>query len=411
MFELFDVGEESAVIKVVGVGGGGGNAINSMISSGLKGVDFIAMNTDLQTLSISLARQKVQLGSNLTKGLGAGSNPDIGREAALEDIDSIKDALYGADMVFITAGMGGGTGTGASPVVAQVAREMGILTVGVVTKPFFYEGRKRLENAMRGINELKDRVDVLIVIPNDKVRMLAEKGTPLFKAFDLVNNVLRQAVQGISDLILKPGLINLDFADVRTVMKDAGRAVMGVGSSRGEQAGIEAAKRAISNPLLEDASIDGAKRVLLNITGGNLTMDAVDDACKLVYESVHKDVHLILGAVIDEEMGDEVRVTVVATDFEKTYDGKLSDITEDSGLYSDPSCIPQEIVSKEVSVNKSYGKKEVLGIQRVISKSIYTDTSLLPRELLDYNDPVDIPAFIRRFRERVHDTSEKRRER
>lgn len=317
MFELEDAGRLIANIKVIGVGGGGGNAINSMVAANLYGIEFIAVNTDNQHLDASLAPAKVRIGVSLTKGLGAGSNPVIGRQAALEDRDSLAGCIEGADMVFITAGMGGGTGTGAAPVIANIAKEMGVLTVGVVTKPFYYEGRKRAINAEEGIRELKKNVDTLIVIPNDRIHLVVEKGTPLLKSFSIANDVLRQAIQGISDLILIPGLINLDFADVKAVMQDAGRAVIGIGSGKGEGGAFEAAKKAISNPLIEESSINGAKGILINITGGlNMSIDAVQQAASLIYDSAHDDANIILGAVIDPDMDDEVRVTVIATGLE-----------------------------------------------------------------------------------------------
>ncbi|MDI6727490.1 MAG: cell division protein FtsZ [Thermodesulfovibrionales bacterium] len=317
MFELEDVGRLVAKIKVIGVGGGGTNAINSMVAANLYGVEFITVNTDSQHLDASLAPVKVKIGTSLTKGLGAGSNPVIGRQAAIEDKDSLSGCIEGADMVFITAGMGGGTGTGAAPVIANIAREMGILTVAVVTKPFYYEGRKRAINAEEGIREIKKHVDTLIVIPNDRIHLVVEKGTPLLKSFSIANDVLRQAIQGISDLILIPGLINLDFADVKSIMENAGRAVIGMGTGSGDGGAFEAAKRAISNPLLEESSIEGAKGILINITGGlNMSIDAVQEASSLIYDSAHDDANIILGAVINPDMEDDVRVTVIATGLE-----------------------------------------------------------------------------------------------
>ncbi|MEW6739637.1 MAG: cell division protein FtsZ [Nitrospirota bacterium] len=317
MFELEDVGRLVAKIKVIGVGGGGTNAINSMVAANLYGVEFITVNTDSQHLDASLAPVKVKIGTSLTKGLGAGSNPVIGRQAAIEDKDSLSGCIEGADMVFITAGMGGGTGTGAAPVIANIAREMGILTVAVVTKPFYYEGRKRAINAEEGIREIKKHVDTLIIIPNDRIHLVVEKGTPLLKSFSIANDVLRQAIQGISDLILIPGLINLDFADVKSIMENAGRAVIGMGTGSGEGGAFEAAKRAISNPLLEESSIEGAKGILINITGGlNMSIDAVQEASSLIYDSAHDDANIILGAVINPDMEDDVRVTVIATGLE-----------------------------------------------------------------------------------------------
>jgi cell division protein FtsZ len=321
MFEIEDVGRLVAKIKVVGVGGGGGNAINSMIAANLFGVEFIAVNTDSQHLDASLASTKVQIGNALTRGLGAGSNPVIGRQAALDDKDALIGCIEGADMVFITAGMGGGTGTGAAPVIANIAKELGVLTVGVVTRPFYYEGRKRAMNGEDGIRELKKLVDTLIVIPNDRIHLVVEKGTPLLKSFSIANDVLRQAIQGISDLILVPGLINLDFADVKAVMENSGRAVIGMGTGSGEGSAFEAAKRAISNPLLEESSIEGAKGILINITGGmNLSLDAIQEAASLIHEAAHDDANIILGAVINPDMEEDVRVTVIATGLEETLE-------------------------------------------------------------------------------------------
>lgn len=317
MFELEDAGRLVAKIKVMGVGGGGGNAINGMVAANLFGIEFITVNTDSQHLEASLAPVKVQIGGEFTKGLGAGSNPAIGRQAAIEDRESLMGCIEGADMVFITAGMGGGTGTGAAPIIASLSRELGILTVGVVTRPFYYEGRKRSINAEEGIRELKKHVDTLITIPNDRIHLVVEKGTPLLKSFSIANDVLRQAIQGISDLILIPGLINLDFADVKAVMENAGRAVIGMGTGSGESGAFDAAKRAISNPLLEESSIEGAKGILINITGGlNMSLDAVQQAASLIYDSAHDDANIILGAVINSDMDEDVRVTVIATGLE-----------------------------------------------------------------------------------------------
>ncbi len=317
MFQLDEVSRLVAKIKVIGVGGGGGNAINSMVSADIFGIEFIAVNTDKQHLESSLAPVKVQIGDSLTKGLGAGSNPVIGRQAALDDKDSLMSVVEGADMIFITAGMGGGTGTGAAPVIANLAHELGILTVGVVTKPFYYEGRKRSINGEEGIRELKKCVDTLIVIPNDRIHLVVEKGTPLLKSFSIANDVLRQAIQGISDLILVPGLINLDFADVKAIMENSGRAVIGMGSAEGECGALEAAKKAISNPLLEESSIEGAKAILINITGGlTMSLDAVQEVASLIHESAHDEANIILGAVINPDMGEGVQVTVIATGLE-----------------------------------------------------------------------------------------------
>lgn len=318
MFELQEIERPIAKLKVIGVGGGGGNAINSMIASNIFGVEFVAVNTDKQHLEVSLAPIKVQIGGGVTRGLGAGADPDLGRQAALEDRDALIASVEGADMVFITAGMGGGTGTGASPIVASIARELGIITVGVVTRPFFYEGKKRAMRADEGVRELRQHVDTLIVIPNDRILSVAGKGAPLLKSFAIANDVLRQAIQGISDLILVPGLINLDFADVKAVMQNGGRAVIGMGTGSGEGGAFEAAKKAISNQLLEESSIEGARGILINITGGvNLPLDAVQEAASLIHDSSADDANIILGAVINPDMEDDVRVTVIATGFDE----------------------------------------------------------------------------------------------
>lgn len=309
--------EQFAQIKVIGVGGGGNNAVNRMISAGLRGVEFIAINTDKQALFLSKANTKIQIGDKLTKGLGAGANPEIGEKAANESKEEIAQAIKGADMVFITAGMGGGTGTGATPIIAQIAKEMGILTVGVVTKPFMFEGRKRMLYAEQGIENLKNSVDTLVTIPNDRLLQVAEKKTSIIDAFMMADDVLRQGVQGISDLIAVPGLINLDFADVKTIMYNTGIAHMGIGRASGEERAEEAARQAIQSPLLE-TSIDGARGVLLNITGGeDLGLFEVNHAAELVQKSADPDAAIIVGAVIDENLKDEILITVIATGFEK----------------------------------------------------------------------------------------------
>ncbi|MFH1709812.1 MAG: cell division protein FtsZ [bacterium] len=304
-----------ATIKVMGVGGGGTNAVNRMIGSGLKGVEFWAVNTDNQALSVSLADHKLQIGAKLTKGLGAGSNPDIGQKAAEESREEIKLALADADMVFLTAGMGGGTGTGASPLIAEVARELGALTVGVVTKPFRFEGPVRISQAESGVVLLREKVDALIVIPNDKLLQVVEKRTSIIEAFKKADDVLRHGVKGISDTITVPGLINLDFADIRTIMFDAGSAMMGIGTASGENRAVEAAELAISSPLLEE-TINGAKGVVFNVTGGSdLTLYEVNDAAEVIYNAVDPEANIIFGAVIDEKMQGEISVTVIATGF------------------------------------------------------------------------------------------------
>lgn len=306
-----------AVIKVVGIGGGGTNAVNRMINSGLQGVEFIAVNTDAQALQMCDADQKIHIGEKVTRGLGAGADPKIGMEAAEENKAEIEDSLRGADMVFVTAGKGGGTGTGAAPVVAKIARESGALTVGVVTKPFAFEGRRRSTYAEEGIKKLKENVDALITIPNDRLLDVAEKRTTMMDAFKMADDVLRKGVQGITDLITVPGLINLDFADVRTIMRDSGSALMGIGSSNSENRASEAAKAAISSPLLE-ASIEGATGIILNITGGtDLGLFEVNEAAEIVHNAAHQEANLIFGSVVDESYGDRVSVTVIATGFDQ----------------------------------------------------------------------------------------------
>lgn len=320
--------DQFANIKVIGVGGGGNNAVNRMINAGLKGVEFIAVNTDAQALYLAQANHKIQIGTKLTKGLGSGGNPEIGQKAAEENRDEVLQALKGSDMVFVTAGMGGGTGTGAAPVVAEVAKELGALTVGVVTKPFTFEGRKRANQAEDGIENLKARVDTLITIPNDRLLQVIDKQTSIVEAFRIADDVLRQGVQGISDLIAVPGLINLDFADVKTIMKDTGSALMGIGIANGDNRATEAARSAISSPLLE-TSIDGARGVLLNITGGtSLGLFEVNEAAEIIFQAADPEANIIFGAVIDEQMEDEVRVTVIATGFENRVHKKERPKTE-----------------------------------------------------------------------------------
>ena len=381
MFEIQEVRGQKARIKVIGVGGAGGNAINNMIASNLHGVEFVAINTDMQALETSLAAVKLQIGDNLTRGLGAGSNPQIGKEAALEDRSAIAESLDGSDMVFITAGMGGGTGTGAGPVIAGIAKELGAITVAVITRPFFYEGKKRWTNAEEGVKELKKNVDTLIVIPNDRIGLVVEKGTPLLKSFAVANDVLKQAVQGISDIILIPGLINVDFADVRTIIEDKGRGVMSSGVGRGEDGAIEAAKKAISNPLLEESSIEGAKGILINITGGlELSLNGVQEAVSFIYDSAHEEVHLIFGAVIDPDVGDEVRVTVIATGF--------SDQKEKVEL-------PQ--IKKWTPAKRPVSFR---GSEKVLAKSLLSNSNygvnVVSTDIMSYEDHVDMPTFLRK---------------
>src|SRR3989441_5085177 len=315
MIEFVDA-SGAARIKVVGVGGGGGNAVNTMIAAGLPGVDFIAANTDSQALKANLAPIKMQLGEKLTRGLGAGGNPEVGKRAAQEDVERLREYLGDADMIFITAGMGGGTGTGAAPIIAKVAKELGSLTVGVVTKPFTFEGKRRMKQADEGMKELKASVDTLIAIPNQRLLSVAGRNSSILETFKKADDVLLQAVRGISDLITVHGLINLDFADVRTIMSEMGMAMMGAAIAQGENRAVEAAQKAISSPLLEDVSIQGARGVLINITGGpDLSLHEVNEAATLIQEEADDDANIIFGAVIDESMGDEMRITVIATGF------------------------------------------------------------------------------------------------
>jgi cell division protein FtsZ len=315
VFELEET-KENAKIKVIGLGGGGSNAINRMMEAHFTGVEFIVANTDLQALRASPAPVKLQLGARLTMGLGAGADPEVGKNAALEDREQIKKLLEGADMVFVTAGLGGGTGTGSAPIVAATAKEMGILTVAVVTKPFAFEGRRRSLQAETGLAELRGVVDTLISIPNQRLLAVVDRGTPLVEAFKVADTVLLQAVQGISDLILVPGLINLDFADVRTIMAGMGMALMGAGVGKGEHRALDAAQKAVASPLLDENSIDGARAILINFTGGpDLSLHEVEEAARVVQEAAHEEAHIIFGAVIDPSMQDEVRITVIATGF------------------------------------------------------------------------------------------------
>lgn len=333
MFSMDTDDERFARMKVVGVGGAGGNAINRMIAAGLGGVEFIAINTDTQALELSYATQKISIGANITKGLGAGANPELGRKAIEEDKDKVSDVLAGADMVFITAGMGGGTGTGAGPVIAELAREAGSLTVGIVTKPFVFEGKQRMRYAEEGIELLKRNVDTLIAVPNQRLLSIVSKDTPLTEAFRVADEILLQATRGISDLITIPGLINLDFNDVKTIMAEMGDALMGTGSAIGEDRAVEAARKAISSPLLEDVSIEGAKGVLVNVSGGiGMTLFEVNDATTVVYEAAGDEANIILGAVIDESLGEEIRVTVIATGFNHNSTAKHNSIHESKVL-------------------------------------------------------------------------------
>lgn len=322
MTEPFGGMKLKALIKVVGVGGGGGNAVNRMIASGMQGVEFWAMNTDAQVLDMSLTENRVQLGNKVTRGLGAGGNPTVGQKAAEESREEIETCLQGADMVFITSGMGGGTGTGAAPIVASVARDMGILTVGVVTKPFAFEGRRRLQQAQHGLEALREQVDTLIVIPNDKLLEVVERRTSMQEAFRIADDILLRGVQGISDIITVPGLINVDFADVKTIMNQSGSAIMGIGRGAGEGRALEAARMAVNSPLLE-TTIDGASGVIFNVTGGpDMTLHEVNEAAEIVYDAVDQDANIIFGSVIDDRLQGEIQITVIATGFDMQQPGK-----------------------------------------------------------------------------------------
>jgi len=384
MFEFDESIDQSAKIKVIGVGGGGGNAVNTMIDCELHGIDFIVANTDAQALRMSKAPVKIQIGSQLTKGLGAGADPSVGKDAAAENREQLAEVLSGADMIFIAAGLGGGTGTGAAPVIADVAKEMGALTVGVVTKPFTREGKLRLAKAEAGVRELKKHVDSLVIIPNDRLLGLAGKSMSILDAFKPSDDVLRQAVQGISDLITTSGLINVDFADVKAIMSERGMAMMGIGMASGENRAVDAATKAISSPLLEDIDISGAKGVLVNITGSSsMTMDEFDAASRVIHEKVHEDANIIVGLVIDENLGDTVKITAIATGFgdrfdvEKAGKGKaeLKSVAQQSGM---------EDVNREVPAFKR--------IERTPK-----ETSVKQRAFfMDEEDQYDIPTFLRK---------------
>ncbi len=370
--------DQLAKIKVIGLGGGGGNAINRMVESGVKGVEFIAANTDLQVLNTSKADVKIQIGATLTDGLGAGGKPEVGKESAIESKKEIEDALSGADMVFITAGMGGGTGTGAAAVVAEIAQGLGALTVAIVTKPFSFEGKRRMENALAGIEELKKHVDTLIVIPNDRLREIIDKSTPMLEAFKEVDNVLRRGVQSISDLIAVVGLVNLDFADVKAVMEKSGRAIIGIGIGMGEDRALEAAKQAVSSPLLE-TSIEGATDAIINITGGvNLTLFEAEQAAEVVRSAANTDINTIFGSVINENLSDEVIVTVIATGFDKSKKAPVSD-----GPY--PTSTPQP--TRRIPSREDYVYQP-----EVLQENDDDDEEENPASS---NVDIDLPSFLR----------------
>jgi len=384
MFEFDESIDQSAKIKVIGVGGGGGNAVNTMIDCELNGIDFIVANTDAQALRMSRASVKIQIGSQLTKGLGAGADPSVGKDAATENREQLAEVLAGADMVFIAAGLGGGTGTGAAPVIADVAKEMGALTVGVVTKPFTREGKLRLAKAEAGVRELKKHVDSLVIIPNDRLLGLAGKSMSILDAFKPSDDVLRQAVQGISDLITTSGLINVDFADVKAIMSERGMAMMGIGMASGENRAVEAATKAISSPLLEDIDISGAKGVLVNITGSSsMTMDEFDAASRVIHEKVHEDANIIVGLVIDESLNDQVKITAIATGFGDRFD-------------------VEKVEKGKAELRSVAYQGEAEDVNREIPT--FTRIERTPREtpgkqrnfFIDEEDQYDIPTFLRK---------------
>jgi cell division protein FtsZ len=396
--------ESNAQIKVVGVGGGGGNAVNNMICSAMRGVTFITANTDVQALKHSKAEFKIQLGEKLTKGLGAGANPEIGREAAMESSDQIREFLDGCDMVFVTAGMGGGTGTGAAPVIAQVAKELGALTVAVVTKPFYFEGKKRLVQAEKGINALKEVVDSIITIPNDRLLSLASKKATFLEMLKKADEVLYYAVKGISDLIMVPGLINLDFADVKAVMSEMGLAMMGTGIAQGEGRAREAAMKAITSPLLEDVSIDGARGVLMNVTcGPDLTIDEVSEAANIIHEAAHEDAKIYFGTVFDQNVGDEMRITVIATGIEDEDDKKAEPVSARVTPISEAKKAKETIGKRPRTVQIDPDREDDLRIpaylrhgRRVADKNeVKNSAQNTQEEFIFDEDEFEIPAFIR----------------
>ena len=380
MFELMDSGRAySAKIKVIGIGGGGGNAINTMIAYNLQGVDFIAANTDTQALGASSSPVKIQLGAEVTKGLGAGANPDVGKMAAMETKELLRQHMEGADMVFITAGLGGGTGTGGAPIVAELAKEIGALTVAVVTKPFQFEGKQRNMHAEEGVAELRCTVDTLIVVPNQRLLSLGGRNLSLLDAFKKADDILYHAVKGISDLIIVPGLINLDFADVKNIMSQMGMALMGTGTASGENRAVEAAQKAISSPLLEDNTIQGAHGVLLNITGGpDMTLHEINEASSLIQKEAHEDANIIFGTVIDKNMGDEIRITVIATGFEDMAQKRqgIPNIARMGGYRREDLSMPAYLRNKEKSAESA----------KVVKLGTIDDENL----------DLEIPTFLRR---------------
>ncbi len=382
-------------IKVIGVGGAGCNAVNTMIGSSLARVDFISANTDLQALDRSLAPYKIQLGPERTRGLGAGAKPEIGKDAALESKDHIRECLEGADMVFVTAGMGGGTGTGAAPIVASIARELGILTVGVVTKPFQYEGQRRHKHAEEGIRDLRRHVDTLLVIPNQRLLGIVDKSTPLLEAFKVADDVLRQAIQGIADVITTTGHVNVDFADVRTIMSHTGRAVMGMGVSRGTNRAIEAAQKAICSPLLEEGSVEGARGVLLNITGGpNMSLHEIEEAASIIQQTADSEANIIVGQVINPDMGDDLVVTVIATGFERDEEPATMTVATERTSLRAPKPAPPVLagVGAAAAVDRPMKDLDRPTFLRRMSDA----RESIDRAALAAEDEWDVPTFLRK---------------
>jgi cell division protein FtsZ len=395
-----------ARIKVVGIGGGGSNAVNRMVAAGLDGVEFIVANTDLQALKMNAAPNKLQIGAKLTKGLGAGADPNVGRQAALEDTDKLIEALDGADMVFVTTGLGGGTGTGAAPVIASLASELGALTIAVVTKPFRFEGRKRQIQAERGLDELRECVDTVITIPNERLLATIARSTSLNDAFSSADDVLRQAIQGISDLILVPGLINLDFADVKTIMSGMGFAIMGTGLAEGEERAMNAANLAISSPLLEDASVSGARGVIINVTGGpDLSLVEVSEASGIIQEAAHEEANIIFGAVVDPKMAGKVKITVIATGFERpslsqSKPAPTATATPTPVDLSSYASWKQETGERNpaagAGARMSLSRRPVLEIPTPGAKAVNGPEAPAPGAEFEPVSPLDVPAFLRR---------------
>ena len=395
--EFADDAELQARIKVVGIGGSGGNALNTMIRGGLDGVEFIAANTDAQALDRSLAPVKIQLGPQLTRGLGAGGNPDVGRKAALEDVQRLSESLAGADMVFVTAGMGGGTGTGAAPIICQVAQDQGALTVGVVTKPFVFEGRKRSKNAERGVQELIDSVDSIITIPNQKLLTLGDDDITMLDAFARADDVLLQAVQGISDLIINAGMINVDFADVKTIMSSNGRALMGTGIAKGDRRALEAAEMAVNSPLLDDVSVQGATGILINFTAGpDIKLREINEAAGLVQQAAHEEAEIIFGVVTDSDMSDTVKVTVIATGFERGQRTAVPiGIHQASNAYAAGAAPSQRAAAQRSSSVPRYEESTLEGAPTTVAHQP-VGTRAFGASALHDEAVLDIPAYLRR---------------